>query len=90
MADNKPDEFSFILSPKQKMRHIAGTFDHEKKQPHCEIDISVPQHVRDLVEVNQILVGSPQHCQWGWDINNKSSWPAFVAIKCDGVLMKIS
>ncbi len=90
VTDNEPKDYSFILSPNQKLRHIAGTFDYDKKQPHYEIDISVPQHVRNQVEVNQIIVGSPENCQWGWDLSNKSTWPAFVTIKCDGVIMKLS
>ena len=90
MTDNDSRDYSFILWTNQKTRHIAGTFDYEKKEPHYEIEISIPAHVRDQVEVNQILIGSPQDCQWGWDINNKSSWPAFVIIKRDGFLVKNS
>jgi len=90
MTDTDPKDYSFILPPNQKTRHIAGTFDSEKKEPHYEIEISIPRHVRDMVEVNQILLGVPQDCQWGWDIYNKSSWPAFVIVKRDGVLVKIS
>ena len=88
MTDQK--DYSFSLAPGGKTRYIAGAIDYEKRTPHYDIDISVPQHVRDQVEVKQFLLGSPQNCQLGWDIHNKSSWPALVVVRKDGVLLKIS
>ena len=87
---NDPKDYSFLLSTGIKTRYIAGEFDYDKREPHYEIEISVPHHVRDQIEVPQFLLGSPQKCQWGWDIHNKSSWPAFVIVKKDGVLVKRS
>jgi hypothetical protein len=85
-----PKDYSFLLSPGGKTRYIAGAFDYEKREPHYEIEVSIPHHVRDQVEMNQVLLGSPQKNQWGWDIHNKSSWPAFIIVKKDGILVKLS
>lgn len=85
-----PEEknYSFLLSPGNKTRYIAGSFDVKTRKPCYEIEVNVPTHVRNRVEIQQYLVGSPENCQWGWEINNKSSWPAIVTIKKDGELIK--
>jgi hypothetical protein len=79
------NQYSFVLDPGKKRRRIAGTYDVKSQRPHYEIDINVPEHVRNQIEVNQILIGNEEYCQWAWDIKNNSSWPAFVTIKKDGV-----
>jgi|WetSurMetagenome_2_1015567.scaffolds.fasta_scaffold106301_3 hypothetical protein len=81
MSDDK--DYSFCLSPGIKTRHIAGPFDVKTRKPHYEIIVSVPTHVRNQVEIKQFLLGTPDNCQWGWDIKNGSTWPAFVTIKKD-------
>jgi hypothetical protein len=86
MADDK--DYSFILSPGGKTRYIAGPFDAKTHKPHYEIDVSVPTHVRNRVEIQQFFVGPPENYQWGWDIKNRSTWPAFVTIKKDGETIK--
>jgi len=85
MADN--NEYSFILGPESKIRHIAGPFDVDARKPHYEIDISIANHVHELITIEQFLTG-PENCQLGWNIINKSSYPAFVIIKEDGKLLK--
>lgn len=85
--ENEKD-YTFYLQPGGKTRWAAGSYDIKTQQPHYEIEISVPKHVRDQVEVNQFLLGTPDRCQWVWDINNRSSWPAFVVVKKDGELMR--
>ena len=84
---SEPTDYSFPLGPGGKTRYIAGTYDYEKCKPKYEIEISVPKHVRDQVEVNQFLLGSPQKSQWGWDIHNKSSYLSFIIVKKDGVVV---
>lgn len=86
----EPTEYSFMLPPKTKRRHVAGKYDYEKKEPRYEIEASIPEHVRHQLDVKHVLIGSPQSCQWGWDLDNKSSWPAFVTIKENGILIKNS
>lgn len=44
----------------------------------------VPDHARDLVEVSQFLLGTPEDCQWAWDIHNKSSYLALMLVKKNG------
>ncbi len=78
------NDYSFCIMPGKKTRHIAGPFDVKTRKPHYEIDISIPAHVCEQVEINQILLGTPESCQLAWDIKNNSSWPAFVIIKKDG------
>lgn len=86
---NDEKDYTFSLSPNSKSRHVAGPFDTKTHKPDYEIKISVPNHVKSQVEVNQILLGTPENCQWAWDIHNKSSWEAFIFIKKDGILVKI-
>ena len=45
MTDDDPKDYSFILSPNNKTRYIAGTFDCERKEPHFEIDFFEPDCV---------------------------------------------
>lgn len=78
-------DYSFLLYPGNKTRHIAGPFDVKNRTPHYGIEIDVPSHVRNQVEVTQFLLGTPENCQWAWDIENKTTWPAFVTIKKDGL-----
>lgn len=82
-----PKDYSFLLNPNQKKRYIAGSYDPKNHRPIYEIEIDVPKHVKNQVSEKQILVGTPENCQWGWDIENNSSWPAYVVIKKDGVLI---
>lgn len=83
MSTDKKD-YSFILPAGKKTRYVAGPYDTETRMPRYEISISAPLHVRDLVEVNPIMLGSPDDCRLGWDIHNKSSWRIYVTITKDG------
>lgn len=82
MTDVK--DYTFYLMPGGKTRYIAGPFDINTRLPHYEIEISVPTHVRDQIEVNQFLLGTPENCQWAWDIKNNTSWPTFIIIRKNG------
>jgi hypothetical protein len=82
--ETKEKDYSFCLMPGIKTRHAAGPFDVKTRKPKYEIEINVPSHVRDQVEIKQFLLGTPEKCQWAWDIENKSTWPAFVTIRKDG------
>lgn len=75
---------TFCISPGGKTRYIAGPFDTSSRTPRYEIEVSVPKHVRSQVEVNQFLLGTPEDCQWAYDIKNRSTWPVLVIIKRDG------
>ncbi len=85
MADDK--DYTFVLGPGGKTRWAAGPFDVKTRQPRYEIEISIPAHVRNQVDVNQFLLGTPDNCEWAWDIKNRSSWPAFVIIRRDGEII---
>lgn len=87
MSDKR--DYTFCLMPGEKTRWIAGPFDAETRKPHYEIDISIPPHVREQVEVNQFLSGTPENCQWAWEFKNNSAWPAFVIIKKDGEIVLV-
>ena len=82
------NQCTFVLDPGKKKRLFAGTYDVKSRKPQYEIDINVPKHVRNQIEVNQKLIGNEDYCQWAWDIKNNSTWPAFITIKKDGVIEK--
>ena len=54
-----------------------------------EIEVVVSGHVRHLVEVRQFLMGPEGRRFWVWEIENSSTWPAFIIIKKDGVLQRM-
>lgn len=81
-------EYSFLLGPGKRIRKIAGQYDVKLHKPHYEIEINVLEHVRNQIEINQVLVGDEEYCQWAWDIKNNSTWPAFITIKKDGIILK--
>ncbi len=80
-------DFTFELSPGAKTRHVAGAYDQATSTPKYTIEISAPSHVLDQVEVKQFLIENAGGVNWGWSIQNKSTWPTFVIVKKDGVLM---
>ncbi|MBU4317121.1 MAG: hypothetical protein KKF30_07585 [Proteobacteria bacterium] len=82
-------DYTFLLSHNSKTRHIAGKFDIKTRKPRYEIEVNVPSHVKNQVEVNQIMLGTPEDCRYAWDINNKSNYPVFITIKEDGVIQQI-
>jgi len=83
-------DYTLVLDPGDKIRYNAGAYDYQKCEPTYEIEILVPKDELYLVEVNHILIGSPDSCQWGWDINNKSSSLAFIKVTQDGNLVRYS
>ena len=79
--------YTFCLMPGIKTRYAAGPFDVKTRAPQYEIEINVPPHVRNQVEVKQVILGTPENCQWAWDIKNDTSNPAFISIKKDGQMI---
>ena len=59
----------------------------EKATPRYSIEVSAPGHVRHEIHVTQFLMGTEGNYTWVWDIENRSTWPAFIIIKKDGVLL---
>ena len=69
------------LFPGQKQRFVAGNYNVKTGQPHYKLDINGPDHVRNQVIVNQILIGDSNNCQYAWDVHNRSAWLVFVTVK---------
>lgn len=80
--------YTFIIPAKTKTRHIAGPYNIETLSPKYEIKLDCPSHVKNQIDVNQYLHGSPPKCQWAWEINNKSTWKIWVTIIKDGIIQK--
>ncbi len=85
MGGENEKDCSLCLMPGKKIRQIAGPFDIQTHKPIYDIEVNVPSHVRQQIEISQILYGKPGNCQWAWDIKNNSTCPAFVIIKKDGI-----
>ncbi len=81
-------DYTFQLSPGTKTRYNAGPYDQETCSPRYSLELSVPEHARRQVDVQQYLMGNEGSRIWVWDINNKSTWPVFIIIKKDGVLVR--
>jgi len=80
--------YTLSLSPREKRRFAAGKYDTENQKPFYEMEINCPKHVRNQVEYDQFLLGTPDNCQWAYKFHNKSSYPVFIIIKKDGVLIR--
>ena len=54
--------------------------------------LSVAPHskTRHIAGEFDMQTGTPQKCQWAWEIHNKSSLPVFVTILKDGEVLYIS
>lgn len=81
------NDFTFELPPRGKTRYGAGQYDKATASPKYTIEVSVPLHVRDKVTVAHFLIQTVSGLTWGWEIHNDSTWPAFVIVKRDGVLL---
>jgi len=82
-------DYTFQLASGTSTRHSAGPYDQETNTPRYEIEISMPSHVRHQIKVEQFLMGNEGSRIWVCDIKNNSTWPAFIMIKKDGVLLRI-
>jgi hypothetical protein len=80
-------DYTFQLPPRGKTRYNAGPYDQTTQSPRYALDVSVPEHVRHEVDVKQFLMGSEGNRLWVWDIENKSTWPAFIIVKKDDILV---
>lgn len=83
----EPDH-TFILEPGQNKRVNAGPYDREQRRPQYEIEVVVPSHVRNQIEMNQFLIQTGEGYLWCWDVKNKSSWIAFFKVTADGQLIR--
>lgn len=81
--------YTFELSPGRKSRYNAGPYDQDTGLPRYTIDVLAPDDVaKSKIEISQFLMGPEGSRLWVWDIVNKSTWPVFVIIKKDGVLVR--
>lgn len=80
-------DYTFCLEPGEKKRYIAGPYNPQDMAPSYEIIINAPQHVKQKILCEQILVGNPEKCSWAYDLENKSKWLAFVIVKKDGEIV---
>ena len=81
-------DYTFELFPGIKTRHVAGSYDQKKGTPRYTIDAMVPSDAISLISISQFLMGKDGNRIWVWDIKNNSTWPAFIVVKKDGLLMK--
>ena len=82
-------DFTLEIPPGAKTRYAAGPYDQATGTPQYTLEVSIPTHIRSQVEVKQFLLQGAGGLTWGWDIRNKSTWPAFIIAKRDGVLLTL-
>jgi hypothetical protein len=90
IKETEKDNFSFVVGAKTKIRYAAGPYDKVGRSPHYEISWSIWKNETDNVEAEQFLMGKEGNYTWVWDIKNNSTWPAFITVKCDGVIIQRS
>ena len=83
-------DYTFQLSPGGKARHNAGSYSQETCLPKYELEISIPEHAKNQVDIQQFLMGNEGSRTWVWEITNNSTWPAFCSVTKDGELVKNS
>ncbi len=81
-------DYTFQLGKKPKSRYNAGSYDQKSHTPKYEINVSIPEHVKNQIDIKQFLMGEEGSRIWVWDIENNSTWPAFISIIKDGLLVK--
>lgn len=80
---------TFELAPKGKTRYNAGAYDPKTRSPKYELEVLARDDVAySQVEIEQFLMGKEGSNLWVWDIKNNSTWPIFVSITKDGVLIE--
>ena len=83
------NNYTFQLAPGAKTRHNAGSYDPNLYLPKYEIEVMTPDDfVRSKVQVNQVLMGTKGSHFLVFDIQNNSTWPVFIQVKKDGVLVE--
>lgn len=81
-------DYTFILSEKSKIRYNAGSYNDKTKTPEYKIDVLTIKDLKNQIVISQFLMGKEDSYIWVWDLENKSTWPAFVSIMRDGILVK--
>lgn len=85
MSEN---DYTFVLMPGAKIRYNAGPYDQATHSPRYEIALSCPTHVAHQIHEEQFLMGAEGHRIWMWAMENQSTWPVFVLVKKDGMLVR--
>ena len=84
------NDYTFMLSAGAKFRYNAGAYDRTMNTPHFEMEVSVPSHARNQIQTKQFLMGTEGNYIWVWDVENNSTWPAFLIVRKNGVLVKMT
>jgi hypothetical protein len=80
-------DYTFVLKPKRKTTFAAGKYDRNTREPSYAMRLSVPEHVRNLVDVKQFLLEMGDGYEWTWEIWNRSDYPVFAIVTRDGELL---
>ena len=77
-------DYTFCLMPGIKTKW-SGEYDPAVARPSYDIRISAGPDCRELITLSQVLMY--QGTLWVYELKNGSTWPAFVSILKDGVLV---
>ena len=81
-------DFTFVVKPERETTFSAGEYDRATGKPSYRLDLSVPEHVRHYVEVEQFLLRTGDGYLWTWRIKNRSTYAVFGIVTVDGKLLK--
>jgi len=80
-------DYTFIVSPKAKVRYDAGPYNQKAQSPRYTIEALVPSDVKNQIVFEQFLMGREGSRVWVWDIINNSELEACIRVKKDGELV---
>ncbi|MDA3140167.1 hypothetical protein [Vibrio metschnikovii] len=82
------DKFTLQVAPKSQARYNAGSYDPILYMPKYDVEMFTPyQDVQGQVDINRVVMGSKGAHFLVLEIKNNSTWPVFLSVTKDGVLM---
>ena len=79
--------YTFQLDPGGKTRYNAGTYDQDAHTPRFRYEVLLPEHEKHRLDAKQFLMGPEGGRIWVWEFENRSTYPAFISIFKDGILV---
>jgi hypothetical protein len=81
-------DYTIVLPPNANTLFNAGKYNPSSDHPKYTINVKVPTHVENQIDLEQYLTGTGGNYRWIWCIKNRSIWPAFITVTADGILVR--
>ncbi|SEE90570.1 hypothetical protein SAMN05216510_4467 [Pseudomonas coleopterorum] len=90
MNSDKNDN-QITLLPGSRFRRQAGPYNLDTGRPRYAFQVSArDEQARLQVEDNSQIMGAPGGYFYVWDITNGSTWPVFLTLTVDGMMVGLN